>query len=324
MKILHLDRNNYPLESLQKLEQLFQVDYSGYGNDEFAKLIRNEKYYALFTKLGVHIDADFLEIQDQLKYVITPTTGLNHIDLIETDKKGITVISLKGEYEFLSSIKSTAEHTWALLLSLVKRINYYNSEVTRGKWERKDFLNFELSGKTLGIIGFGRLGKIIASFGRSFNMNVLINDLIGISNEDIHEYKSVSLDQLLSNSDVVILLIDYRPENQNFMDKKKFQLMKQQSYFINTSRGELVDEIALIDALNSGHLSGAALDVLNGDSSWAHEVPEGNTLIEYTKKNYNLIITPHVGGYGKDSVLYTRRFVTEKFLRLHNETANNR
>lgn len=323
MRILHLDRNNYPYDSLKKLEQSFLVDYSRYGTDEYYSLLNNEKYFALFAKLGVRIDAGLLELQNELKYVITPTTGLNHIDLIETEKKGINVISLKGESIFLSSVKSTAEHTWALLLSLVKRINYYNSEVTGGKWERKDLLNFELSGKTLGIIGFGRLGKIVATYGRTFSMNVLINDINEPSKEDMRQYRFVSCDQLLSNSDVVILLIDYRRENQNFMDKKKFQLMKKFSYFINTSRGELIDEIALLDSLNYGHLSGAALDVLNGDSSWSDEIPEGNALIEYSKKNHNLIITPHVGGYGKDSVLNTRKFVTEKFLRIFYETANN-
>jgi D-3-phosphoglycerate dehydrogenase len=323
MNILHLDRANYPPESLKKLEELFKVDYLEYHSPVCKEHIQEKKYFALFSKLGIEINSEFLAQHSDLKYIITPTTGLNHIDISETDKRNIQVISLKGEIEFLNNIKSTAEHTWALLLALAKQINFYFGSVLSGSWERKDLLNFELSGKTIGIIGFGRLGKIIAKYAEAFNMNLLINDINVEKFSGYDNYQNTPIDTLLKNSDVVILLIDYRDENIKFMDKQKFGLMKMGSYFINTSRGELVDEDVLLEVLKNKSLAGAALDVLNNDSNWEKYVPPFNNLIVYTKENHNLIITPHIGGYGKDSVFATRSFVTDKFLRIYIETANH-
>jgi len=125
---------------------------------------------------------------------------------------------------------------------------------------------------------------------------------------------AVDFSFLLNASDYVVLLINYDETNKNFIGSTAFNKMKKNAYFINTSRGELVNEEDLLRALISGKLKGAALDVLNGDSAWAGEVDGDNKLIEYASIHSNLIITPHMGGYGKDSIGRTRQFLTEKLL----------
>jgi len=111
-------------------------------------------------------------------------------------------------------------------------------------------------------------------------------------------------------------MIDYSPENIDFMNRQHFKEMKKNAYFINTSRGELVDQIALLESLERGSLKGAAIDVVNGDSSWSSMYCGDFRLLEYARSNNNLIITPHMGGYGKDSIYKTREFVVNKFINL--------
>jgi D-3-phosphoglycerate dehydrogenase len=111
-------------------------------------------------------------------------------------------------------------------------------------------------------------------------------------------------------------MIDYSPENKKFMNRHHFKEMKKDAYFINTSRGELIDQSALLESLENGHIKGAAIDVIDGDSSWSNEFCGDIRLLEYAKRNNNLIITPHMGGYGKDSIYKTREFVVNKYINL--------
>ena len=126
-----------------------------------------------------------------------------------------------------------------------------------------------------------------------------------------------NLDNILKSSDYIILLINFTKENIRFIGKNEFIKMKEGAYFINTSRGELIDEEALISSLNSGKIKGAALDVLDGDSTWGIMVQGQNHLINYAKLNNNLLITPHMGGYGINSITQTRKFIVQKFLNIN-------
>ena len=156
--------------------------------------------------------------------------------------------------------------------------------------------------KTIGIIGYGRLGKIVARYAQAFGMRVLVYDHHPENYKDHHGIEPADLPGLLRRSDIVLLLISWSKENENFMDGSKFSQMKPDSYFINTARGELVDESALLEVLSTGKLKGAALDVLWNDSSWPANIVGSNKLCTYAQKNSNLLITPHMGGYGKDSL----------------------
>ena len=318
MRILHLEFDQYPIEAQRMLLENFEV-VSLEVNDPLSLKTYLEKdgsFEAVFTRLGLFLDKEIIDLMPGLKVIATSTTGLNHIDCDYAKTKSITVLSLKGEFEFLSNVKSTAEHTWLLLLSLLRHhIPSVKDVKENGNWNRIPFLSEEINGKTLGIIGFGRLGKIVSQYAQAFSATVLVNDIGGIDTDSFSFVKSVSLEELLASSDIVILMINYSDDNLNFFDKSKFSLMKENSYFINTSRGELVEEDALLNCLITGKLRGAALDVLHGDSAWESKYKGNPTLLSYAKYNTNLIITPHMGGFGKTSIGMTRNFIVEKFLK---------
>lgn len=315
MKILHLEANRYPEETLSQLSASNAVEVHTCADQQsLYSLLADNKYDAIFTRLGLMMDQKAIGLQSNLRFIVTPTTGLNHIDVEAAGAAGVQVVSLKGETVFLESIKSTAEHTWGLLLSLIRHIPAAHDHVVHGGWDRGLFLSDELDRKTLGIIGYGRLGKMVARYGIAFGMRVKVYDADpGISSE-MDEIEMVAIETLLSTADYVILMISWSKEHESFMDGHKFAQMKKGAYFINTARGELVSEEALLDALHSGRLKGAALDVLHDDSSWPVKSQGSAGLLNYAKANPNLLITPHMGGYGQESIWRTRKFVTQKFI----------
>jgi D-3-phosphoglycerate dehydrogenase / 2-oxoglutarate reductase len=314
MDILHLEPEAYPPDALDRLRAVGRLDLLP-AADRVALLDRLEqrRYDAIFTRLGSPIDAAVLDRQPHLRFVVTPTTGLDHVDLDEAERRGIHVISLAGEDDFLATVRSTAEHTWALLLALVRRVPTLAGQVSAGEWERAGRQADELDGKTLGIVGYGRLGRMTARYGVAFGMRVLTHDR-SPSREGAPHVEHRALDELLAESDVVSLHIPGSRENRGFLDAGRLAGMKPGALLVNTARGEIVDEAALLRALEEGRLAGAALDVLAGDSAWDGRVPDGHPLVEYARCNENLVITPHVGGYGRRSIQRTRAFVTKRFL----------
>lgn len=317
MKALHLEYDQYPKEALMRLEATVEVEPFVCADQEMLhSKLTQQSYEVIFTRLGLMMDEEAMRLQPSLKYIVTSTTGLNHIDVEAATRRGVHVISLKGESEFLAQVKSTAEHTWALLLSLIRKLPAAMEHVKAGGWDRQPFLSDELDGKTLGIIGYGRLGKIVANYGVAFGMQVLVHDHHPENYAGHAHVQPADLKTLLAKADVVCLLISWSEESNAFMHADRFREMKTGAYFINTARGELVDEHALLNALVSGKLKGAALDVLWGDSAWPGKTEGAFALLDYARQNPNLLITPHMGGYGQDSIAKTRTFVTRKFLSL--------
>jgi D-3-phosphoglycerate dehydrogenase len=317
MNILHLEYEQYPTEAIQALSELYQVEsFQCSDQEELYKKLAANKYDVIFTRLGLMIDQKVIDLQPQLKYVVTSTTGLNHIDTKAAAAKNIQVISLKGESEFLAHVKSTAEHTWGLLLALIRHLPAAVQSVSEGNWNRSIFLSDELDEKKLGIIGYGRLGKIVAQYAKAFGMEVLVHDHTPEHYNGHTHIVPCTLEELLKISDVVVLLISWSEANTDFMDAEKFGQMKEGAYFINTARGELVNEEALLHALQSKKVKGAAVDVLWDDSSWSTHAQGSSALLKYQREYSNLLITPHMGGYGKDSIAKTRNFVTNKFISL--------
>jgi D-3-phosphoglycerate dehydrogenase len=322
MRILHLEFNQYPEEAQKKLLEIGEVVplLIEFQHELITYLKVDGNFDVVFTRLGLLIDKEIIELIPKLKIIATSTTGLNHIDCRYAEAKGIKVLSLKGESVFLANVKSTAEHTWLLVLSLLRHhIDSVNDVVEKENWNRLPFLSEEINGKTIGIIGFGRLGKIVANYAQAFSAKVLVNDIIEPKKEVNDSIQYTSIEDLLKYSDVVILMINYSDLNVKFFDEEKFALMKKKSYFINTSRGELVDEIALLNALENGKIQGAGLDVVDGDSAWESKFSGNRMLLKYAREHSNLIITPHMGGYGKTSIGMTRNFIVEKFLIKLNE-----
>ena len=271
---------------------------------------------AIFVRLGLGFDADVLSAGGvDLRWLVTPTTGLAHIDLSEAAKRNIAVLSLKGETAFLKTITSTAELTWGLLLALIRRIPAAHDDVLQGRWCRDPFRGRELSGKTLGVIGLGRLGTMVAGYGHAFGMNVIACDELDSAFMDVHVHhvERKCLDDLLAESDVISLHLPLEERNLGILNAKRMAGIRRGALFINTARGELVDEAALMRALGDGTLAGAALDVLCDDSRWDEGVPEDHPVVQYARSHSNLLLTPHIGGYSVDAIMRTRSFMVGKF-----------
>lgn len=269
--------------------------------------------FGLIVRLGHCVDDEMLAAAPRLRFVATATTGLNHVDLVATEMRGITVLSLKGEIEFLNNITATAEHTWGLLLALIRFIPGAVEHSLTGEWDRNLFKGRELSGLTLGIVGYGRLGRLVACYGKAFRMRVLAADPNPISLDEGIQY--ASLDEVLRQSDVVSLHVGLNPETYDLIGPEEFSRIKLGAYLVNTSRGEIVNEKALLAALESKRLAGAALDVLCDEVPSGAQWPNEHLLLAYARKHQNLLITPHIGGATKDAMHKTEIFMAEKIKR---------
>jgi D-3-phosphoglycerate dehydrogenase / 2-oxoglutarate reductase len=316
MKILNIEPLRYDEQTRALLEDIGTVDYINIlENEELQKVVTQKPYEIMFVKLGLSIDERIMDSMPALKYIVTPTTGLNHIDLLVAAAKGTEVISLKGETEFLNTVKSTAEHMWMLLLSLIRKLPQAFDDVKNYNWRREPFLGSEIGGKTLGIIGYGRLGKIVANYGLAFGAKVIVNDTDEQKLIDLPDgINAVTLADLLQRSDIISIHIPSNKANNKIINNHLVSQMKKNMLLINTSRGEVVEEIAILDALNNKHLGGYATDVLDGDSSWEGGISGIHPLVEYAKQHNNLIITPHIGGYALESINSTRSFISKKFI----------
>ena len=263
----------------------------------------------LWVRLRHRIDSQIMAAAPRLKVIVTPTTGLNHIDLEDTRRRGIEVLSLRGENEFLADVRATAEHTIALILSLLRHVPAAMAHVKCGAWNRDQFKGSELYGKTIGVIGYGRLGRIVAHYLRAFDGRVLATDPDLNGAPVAPDVKLVSMTQLLQEADLVTLHTNLCEKTLGLFGQAEFSTMKRGAWFINTSRGELVDENALLAALRSKQLAGAALDVLCEEHS---DGMGSNPLVVYAREHDNLVITPHIGGCTTESMEKTELFLAKK------------
>lgn len=266
------------------------------------------EYDVLWIRLGLTVRVKDIPANVRCRFIISATTGLNHLDLEALNTAGIEVLSLKGQTEFLSTITATAEHTIGLLLSLVRRIPAAHESVLRGEWDRDLFKGYELSGKTIGIIGFGRLGRILGSYCHAFRMEVIAFDpFVEISDPAVRVVES--LEEIFGMADILSLHIPFNAETQGLVDRNLIRRMRPESYLINTSRGEIIVEQDLLEALENNGISGAALDVICQEEFFT----EQNPLVQYAKNNNNLILTPHIGGCTWDSMGKCELFVAGLF-----------
>lgn len=235
-----------------------------------------------------------------IKFIASCTTGLDHIDLEYCKAKGIKVISLQGE-PILKDVYATAEHTWALIMALIRKVPWAFDDVKQGNWNREAWQGTELRGKTLGIVGFGRIGQQVAKIAEAFGMRVIKHD-------KTHGYR---LEPLLRDSDIVTVHVPLNEETKGMFGIEQFKLMKPTAYFINTSRGAVIYEGDLLRALSTNVIAGAALDVvLDEPNIWP-------MLYKYEKDN--LIITPHIGGNTAESRKKTQIYIANKIKEYINE-----
>jgi D-3-phosphoglycerate dehydrogenase len=249
------------------------------------------EFDAYLASLQVQLDCTTIESAAKLKVIATPSTGLDHIDLGAAQARGIPVLSLRDDKEFLSALTATAELAWGLLLSVVRRLPWAVLAAHSGDWARDRFRGHQLSGKTLGIIGYGRLGRIIGEYGKAFRMRVLATDISDVAAAD--HVERMPLAELLPQADVVSIHVHLTEQTRGMLGAAEFARIKRGAVLINTSRGAIIDESALLAALQDETLLGAGLDVVDGE--WRTDLAQ-HPLIAYASSHQNLVISPHIGG----------------------------
>jgi len=306
LKILCTVGDAYPAEAKSILESIGTVDYALPTQKQIAKIIG--KYDAVVAQLGVTFSEEVLKHAKKLRVIASATTATDHIDHAAAKKRDIRVISLKGETAFLKTIPSTAEHTWGLLLALLRHIVPASNAVIGGTWNGKPFAGTELQGKTLGIIGVGRLGTIVAGYGKAFGLHVIGCDLKKIPQSVC---KQVPMDMLLRTSDIVSLHVHLTPETKNMIGAAELNKMRPTAVLINAARGGIVDHDALLRALKSKTIAGYAADVLAGEMQFGTD-SSAHPLVRYAKTHANVLLTPHIGGRTTEARRKTDVFIAEK------------
>ncbi|MFA6410512.1 MAG: NAD(P)-dependent oxidoreductase [Candidatus Buchananbacteria bacterium] len=309
LKILNLDYKNYSQSAQKILKQIGLVTNKILSANQLAKEIG--EYDILIVDVITPVGKEIITQAKKLKIIATAATGTDHIDILAAQKQGIKIVSLKGQTDFLKTVPATAELTMGLLLALTRQIPWAFDSVRKNQWLRPEFKGVDLMGKTIGLVGFGRLGKIVAGYAKAFGLKVIAFDpYVKLAEFKKAGIKKVSLKTLLQSADIISLHINLTPQNFNFISGSEFKLMKKSVFFINTARGQLVDEKALLFALKNKKLAGAALDVLANENESGTN--NKNPLINYAKQNKNLIITPHIGGMTVDSADKARIFIAQE------------
>ena len=292
MKILcitpvrHLDGVYEKLQSYGEVIYKPEVD-----KNELKILLDTTGADYLFTnpnKQNFILDKEVLQF-GFLKVINTCSTGLNHIDTNYCKENKIDVWSLKEDYELINDLPSTSELAFGLMMSLLRNIPKSFHSVKDGNWDYEPYVGHQIKGKTIGVIGYGRLGKIMCKLFDGWGVKLLATDPY----ERIITARGVPLDELLEKSDVVFLHTHVTDDTRGMVDEEFISYMKEGSYLINTARGELVDEDAIIDSIRAGHLKGYGTDVIKDEFGDI----QNSKLVEFSMNpNNNVVITPHIGG----------------------------
>ncbi len=241
---------------------------------------------ALVVRSSTQATADLLKAGKRLKVVGRAGIGVDNVDVAAATDLGILVVNAPT-----ANLMSATEHTFALLLSLARRVPEADASMKAGEWNRK-LTGTELQGKTLGIIGFGRIGQRVADRARGFEMKILAYDpFLDAAAARRLEVELLSLDDLLARADMVTLHVPFTEQTKNLLDGERLGKMKKGALLVNCARGGVVDEGALLAALESGHLGGAALDV------FAEEPPKDLALVRHKK----VVATPHLGAQTREA-----------------------
>ena len=252
--------------------------------DELLKMIEDAD--AIYCTLSEAIDRELIDRAEKLKVIGTMSVGVDHIDVDYATKKGIYVVYTPGVLT-----ETVADHTWALLLAVARRVVEADSIIRRGDWKipwaPTMMLGYDVYGKVLGIIGLGRIGQAVARRAKGFNMKILYYDVVRM--REVEEELGVEyapLERLLRESDYVSIHVPLMPETRGLIGERELRLMKRTAILVNTSRGPVIDQRALFRALKEGWIAGAGLDVFEKEP-----IDPDDPLL----KLENVVLTPHIG-----------------------------
>lgn len=304
MKVLcTLDLGLAP-DALTPLRAVAEVDHRMLDRQQLLECI--DQYDAYLCGAELPLDAELIARADRLIVVATPSTGTDHIDKAALQARGIPLLALTTEYALLDSFTATAEGAWGLLLACHRRIPAAFAAACAGDWARTRFTSRQLSGKTLGVLGVGRLGKMVVEYGKAFRMRVLGCDVKELS---IPGMEQVDFDTLLRESDVISIHVHLNDETRGMLSHDAFARMKDGVVIVNTARGAIIDEAAFLAALESGKVGSAGLDVIDGE--WMEGIGR-HPLIQYARQHDNLVITPHTASATVESIAGGRIFIAQK------------
>lgn len=309
LRVVLVEPDNYSVQARRLLESLGSVVEGPFDRAQLVETARTAD--VLVVRLAHQIDRVLMDAAPQLRAVVSATTGLNHIDVEAAADRGIAVLSLKGELDFLRQIRATVEHTIALMLAVLRRLPAATSHVEAGGWDRDPYRGQELARRSLGLVGCGRIGTEVARLADAFGMEVAAFDPYAEPWGERPE-RIPTLEALLRRSHVVSLHVPLNTETTAMIGATELAWMPPGAVLINTSRGEVVDEVALLDALKTGALGGAGLDVLANEAHLLRG--DGRPLVDYAKDHDTLLITPHIGGATFESMEQTEVFMAEKLL----------
>lgn len=309
------DRDFYPNASISRLEQFFEVRSSTASSQvELCDELAASSAEVLFCNLSIKIDSRILKASANLSYIVSPATGLSHFDHGATQSKNVRILSLLDLRDEIQDIFATAELAWGLIISVSRKIIASNLDLLNGKLDRRGFLGRDLHGRTLGVIGFGRLGRRVADYGLAFGMKIVVYEIDESKRTSSLAVEFVdSVEQMFGIADVVSVHIPLTEENYHFIDLEKIRRLKHGAIFVNTSRGEIVDERALVTALEDGKLFGVGADVLSIESN-PNRVFGESDLIRANRAGLNVVLTPHIGGWADFSVAKVRNLIVDEFL----------
>lgn len=273
--------------AVQSLKDLgHEVTEQFFEPEELKEQVKN--FNVIIVRSATKIRKEIIDSALQtgnLKLIIRGGVGVDNIDVTYAESKGIKVRNTPK-----ASSSSVAELVLGHMFSLARFIGIANVTMRKGKWNKKQYTGIELSGKTLGIVGFGRIGQELAKKAYALGMRILYNDVLG-PNREFPEYIFVPFDELLAKSDFISLHVPGHKEQSPLIGKTEFSKMKDGAYLINCARGSVVDETALLEALNSGKIAGAGIDV------FSEEPPQNLELVNHERVS----VTPHIGASTKEA-----------------------
>lgn len=305
MKILQLDKN-HPLISEQLTAKGFVVeeDHSSTYDEVLEKII---DYQGIIIRSRIPLDKNFLTKASHLKFIARVGAGMENIDIETAENLGIKLInSPEGNRD------SVAEHVVGMLLILMNRLFIASNEVKNGIWKREENRGDELLGKTFGIIGYGNMGKATAKRLSGFGVEVIFHDILpNLSDEFATQ---VSLEELQKRADVLSLHIPLTEETHYLVDEEFISKMDKNFYFVNTARGKNLKTKALVEAIESGKVLGACLDVLEYEKSSFENLEIENQDLKYLLDSEKVIVTPHIGGWTHQSKEKLAQVIVDKIL----------
>lgn len=266
------------------------------------------QYQGLIIRSRIPLDRNFLEKASNLKFIARVGAGMENIDVATAKELGIMLInSPEGNRD------AVAEHVVGMLLMITNRLMIASEEVKNNIWLREENRGDEILGKTFGIIGYGNMGKATAKRLSGFGVKIIFHDILpNLSDEYATQ---VSLDELKSEADILSLHTPLTPETYYLVDEKFISEMKKDFYLINTARGKNVKTKSLVEALQSGKIKGACLDVIEYEKSSFENIEAANEDFQYLLSADNVIVTPHIAGWTHQSKIKLAQIIVDKIVK---------